>query len=106
MSAHITLPPQEQFLSAQHRHVDTAIANTILKKGTRNSFHLWPKQDYALAVTMLQMPHALGGFGLTPNLLTQTSAKVAMAARFLGLVGSLPSDEQQLWFPNFESASS
>ena len=46
------------------------------------------------------MPHALGGFGLTPNVIAQTSAKVAMAARFLGLVGSLPLDEQQLWLPN------
>ena len=100
LSANITLPPHEQFLSAQHRHVDTAIANAILKKGTRNSFHHWPKQDYDMAVTMLQMPHALGGFGLTPNVLAQSTAKVAMASRFLGLVGSLPPDEQQLWLPN------
>ena len=49
---------------------------------------------------MLQMPHALGGFGLTPNVLAQITAKVAMASRFLGLVGSLPPDEQQLWLPN------
>jgi hypothetical protein len=39
-SANITLPSQEHFLSAQHRHLDTTIANAILKKGTRNSFHL------------------------------------------------------------------
>ena len=38
------------------------------------------------------MPHADGGFGLTPNVIAQTSAKVAMASRFLGLVGSLPLD--------------
>jgi hypothetical protein len=36
---YITLPHQEQFLSGQHRHVDTAIANAILKKGTRAAFH-------------------------------------------------------------------
>ena len=53
-----------------------------------------------MAVTMLQMPHALDGFGLTPNVIAQTSAKVPVAVRFLGLVGSLPSDEQQLWLPN------
>ncbi len=29
---------------------------------------------------MLQKPHALGGFGLTPNVLAQISAKVAMAS--------------------------
>ena len=37
MSANITLPPQDQFLSVQYRHVNTVIANTILKKGTRGS---------------------------------------------------------------------
>jgi hypothetical protein len=94
MSANITLPPQEQFLTAQHLHVDKAITNAILKKGTRGSFHLWVKDDYDLAVTMLQKPHALGGFGLTPNVIAQTSAKVTMASRFLGLVGSLPLEEQ------------
>ncbi len=89
MSANITLLPQEQFLSAQHRHVDTDITNSILKKGTRGSFDLWGKDDYELVVTVLQKPHAIGGFGLTPNVIAQTSAKVAMASRFLGLVGSL-----------------
>ena len=49
---------------------------------------------------MLQKHHALGGFGLTPNVLAQISDKVAMAVRFLKLVGSLPSEEQQLWLPN------
>jgi hypothetical protein len=39
-SANITLPDQEHFLSAQQRHIDTAISNALMKKGTRNSFHL------------------------------------------------------------------
>jgi hypothetical protein len=72
MSANITLSPQEQLT----------------------------RDDYDLAVTMLQMPHALGGFGLTLNVLTQISAKVAKASRFLKLVGSLPLEEQKLWLPN------
>jgi hypothetical protein len=67
-----TLPPQEQFLTAQHIHIDTAIAKAI----------------------------SLGGFGLTPNVLTQISVKVPMTSRFLKLVGSLPLEEQKLWFPN------
>jgi hypothetical protein len=99
-SANITLPPQEHFVSAQNRHVDTAIVNAILKKGTRNSFVHWHKQDYDMAVTMLQMPHAMGGFGLTPNVLAQSTAKVAMGSRFLGFVGSLPPEEQKIWLPN------
>ncbi len=81
---------EEQFLSALHVHVDMAIANAILKKGTQGSFQLWGQDDHDLAVTVIQKPHALGGFGLTPNVIAQTSAKVAMASRFLGLFGSLP----------------
>jgi hypothetical protein len=87
-------------LSVEKRHIDTVISNTIMKKGTRNSFHLWPMQDYDLTVTRLQIPHAREGFGLTPNTLPQSTAKVAMASRFVGLVGSLPPEEQQMWLPN------
>ncbi len=100
MSTNITLPPQEQFLTAQHIHVDTAIAKAILQKGTRGSFHHWVRDDYDLAVTIPQKPHTLGVFGLTPNVLEQISAKVAMASRFLQLVGTLPLEEQKLWLPN------
>jgi hypothetical protein len=71
-------------------HIDTTIAKDILQKGTRGSFHNWVRDDYDLAVTMLQKPHALGGFGLTPNVLAQISDKVVTASRFLKLVGSLP----------------
>ena len=100
MRANITLPPQEHFVQARIRHVDTAIQNAILKKGTRNSYVQWPTQDYDLAVTRLQMPHAMGGFGLTPNVLALSTAKAAMGARFLGLLGSWPLDEQKIWLPN------
>jgi hypothetical protein len=100
MSANISLRPQDQFLSAQHIHVDKAIAKAILQKGTRGSFHYWSQDEYELVVTMLQKPHDLGGFGLTPNVLGQISAKVVMVVRFLKLVGFLPSEEQQLCLPN------
>ena len=53
-----------------------------------------------MEVTTLQKPYTLGGFGLTPNVITQVSAKVDMTSRFLQLVGSLPLEEQKLWFPN------
>ncbi len=51
-------------------------------------------------MTVIQKPHAQGGFGITPNVLAQTSAKVAIASRFLTLVGSFFLEEQKLWFPN------
>ncbi len=100
--ANITLTPQEYFLSAQHRHVDTTIANVILQKDTRGSFRQWDS-DYqcsGLSVTRLQMFHAVGGYGMTPNTIEQTSAKVVMTSRFLCLVGSLSPDEQNLWLAN------
>jgi hypothetical protein len=100
MSVNITLPPQEQFLSAQHRDVDTDIGKDILKKGIRGSFHLWVKDDHDLSVTVLQKTHVFGGFGLTPNVIEQSSAKVAMATRFLSLVGSLSLEEQKLCLAN------
>jgi hypothetical protein len=53
-----------------------------------------------MAVTMLQIPHAMGGFGLTPNVLAQSTDKATMEARFLGFVGSLPLDDQKIWLPN------
>jgi hypothetical protein len=37
---------------------------------------------------------------LTPNVIAQSSAKVAMATRFLALVGSLSLEEPKLWLPN------
>jgi hypothetical protein len=80
MSANITLSPQEQFLSTHHVHADMAIANVILKKGTRGSFQLWGKDDQDLDVTMFQKFNTLGGFGLTPNVIAQTSTKVAMTS--------------------------
>jgi hypothetical protein len=46
------------------------------------------------------MPHAMGGFGLTPNVLAQSTTKATMGARFLGLLGSWPLDEQKIWLPN------
>ena len=75
ISANITLPPQEYFLSAHHLHVDTTITNAILKKGTQGSFRQWDKNDYELTVTRIQMPHRDGGFGLTPNTIAQHLSK-------------------------------
>ena len=68
--------------------------NAILQKGTRGSFRQWDKSDYDLTVTMIQKPHVMGGYDMTPSTIVQVSDKVVMTSRFLGLVGSLPPDEQ------------
>ena len=46
------------------------------------------------------MPNTVDGYGTTPNTIEQTSAKVVMVCRFLGLVATLFSDEQNLCLPN------
>ena len=96
MSANITLPPQDHFLLVWVIHFDTTITDPILRKGTRGSFRQWDKNDYDLTVTRIQMSHTDGGFVLTPNTIAETSGKVVMDSRFLGLVGSLSIGEQNL----------
>jgi hypothetical protein len=58
------------------------------------------QQDIDLARTMLQMPHSMSGYDMTPNVIVQISTKVTMTIRFLGFVDSLLSSEEQLWFPD------
>jgi hypothetical protein len=36
------------------------------------------QQDIDLETAMLQMPHGMGGYGMTPNVITQISSKVVM----------------------------
>jgi hypothetical protein len=43
---------------------------------------------------------SMGVFGLTPNVLAQSTVKTVMGVRFLGSVGSLLLDEQKIWLPN------
>ena len=100
ISANVTIPSPEHFLSLQHKHVDRTLANAILRKGTRGLYQHWSPHDIDVATAMIQMPHGMGGYGMTPNAIAQISAKVAMASRFLGIVGSLPPSEQTIWLPH------
>ncbi len=51
-------------------------------------------------MTVIKKTHSLGGFDLTPNVITQTSVKVIMTSQFLGLVGSFHLEEQQNYLPH------
>ncbi len=42
----------------------------------------------------------MGGYGMTPNVVTQLSSKLTISTRYIVIGGSLSSSEQQLWFPN------
>jgi hypothetical protein len=65
----------------------------IFQKDSRGSFRKWSQEDVDLVITILQIPHSMGGYGMTPNVITQISSKVTMSTRFLGFVGSLSSSE-------------
>ena len=55
ISANVTLPSPEHFLSLQHQHVDRTLANVILRKGTRGLCQHWSPHDIDLTTTMIQM---------------------------------------------------
>jgi hypothetical protein len=75
ISANINIPDSDSVITVQHKHVDRKIAYEILQKGTRGSFRKWPQQDIDLAITMLQMPQSMGGFGMAPNVIAQYPPK-------------------------------
>jgi hypothetical protein len=100
ISAKINIPDSDNGITTQHKHVDRKMTYEIFQKGIRGSFRKWSQQDIDLGITILQMSHSMGGYGMTPNVIVQISSKVSMVSRFLDFVGSLSSSEQQLWFPN------
>ena len=87
-------------LVTEFESLDRKITYEILKKDTWGSFRNWSQQDMDLETTMFQMTHGMGGYGMTPNVITQMFTKVDMSSTFLGFVGSMSSPEQKLWFPN------
>ena len=97
ISPNVTIPSPEHFLSLKHKHVDRTLVNVILRKGTRGLYQHWSPHDIDLDTVMIQMTHVMGGYRMTSNVITQISVKVAMASRFLGIVGSLSPSEQTIW---------
>ena len=84
LSANVTIPSSEHFHSLQHIHLDRYIANNVLQKGTRGLYKHWSPDDINLATAMIQMPHDRGGYGMTPNTISQISTKVVMAIPWFG----------------------
>ena len=61
-------------MSSRHntdKHVDRKIVYEILQKDTRGSFRYWSQQDIDLTTTMFQVPHGMGGYVMTPNVIPQ-----------------------------------
>jgi hypothetical protein len=58
----------------QQQHVDSKIADALLKKGTKQQADGWDAPGKAWAHMVLHLPHAEGGFWVTFNDVTKDSA--------------------------------
>ena len=67
----------------QQQHVDCKIADTLLKKGTKQDTDDWDTQSKSWAHMVLHLPHAEGGFGVTSNDVTKDSVFYTTTSRFV-----------------------
>ncbi len=67
----------------QQQHVDVKIADTLLKKGTKQHADGWDTASKDWAHMVLHLPHAEGAFGVPFNCVTKDAAFYATNSRFL-----------------------
>ena len=75
-----TLPPQ-LLLAAGLADFDLAVSTEIFTKGVGEQWRDWPDTTLAWHRTTLQLPHHLGGFGLTPACASSIAAFYTATAR-------------------------
>ena len=75
-----TLPPQ-LLLEAGLADFDLADSTEIFTKGVGEQWREWPDTTLAWHRTTLQLPHHLGGFGLTPACASSIAAFYTATAR-------------------------
>ena len=71
-----------------------------LKKGTNNAHQTWPLNHRAWVDMVIHLPHELGGFGITSNVISRKAALYTTTARFIAFVGTLPLANQSTWLPD------
>jgi uncharacterized protein YecT (DUF1311 family) len=72
----------------QQQHVDHKIANTLLKKVTRDAYKTLNQQDRAWVDMRLHESHDEGGFGVPNNTISRHAAAYATNARFVSFLGT------------------
>ncbi len=87
----------------QLQHVDCKIADTLLKKGTKQHTDVWDSSSKAWAHMVLHLPHVEGGFGVTFNDITKNSAFYTTTSQFVAWLGALSQERQNLWCPRMTS---
>jgi hypothetical protein len=81
----------------QHQHVDCKIADTLLKKVTKQYADGWDTSSKDWAHMVLHLPHAEGGFGVPFNYVTKDAAFYTTTSRFVVWLGAFPQERQELW---------
>jgi hypothetical protein len=89
LNAHILLNNR---CPMQQQHVDFKIDDALLQRETKQHAYGWDASRKAWAQTVLHLPHAEGGFGVTFNDIT----KDASTSRFVAWLGAFPQEHQGL----------
>jgi hypothetical protein len=80
----------------QQQHVDSKVADSLLKKGTKQHVDSWHSSSKAWAHMALHLSHADGGFGVTFNDVTKDAAFYT-TSRFVAWLGAFSEERQKLW---------
>jgi hypothetical protein len=83
----------------QQQNADCKIADTLLKKGTRQHADGWDASRKDWAHMVLHLPHAEGGFSVPLNCVTKDAAFYTTTSRFVAWIGAFPQERQELWLP-------
>jgi hypothetical protein len=83
----------------QQQHVDCKIADTFLKKDTKQHADGWDTSSKDWTHMVLHLPHAEGGFGVPFNCVTKDAAFYTTTSRFVSWLGAFPQERQELWLP-------
>ena len=95
INGHVQLANQ----NVLQQHVDHKITNALLKKGTRDAYKTWNKQDRAWVDMRLHESQDEGGFGIPNNTITRRAAAYTTNARFVAFLGTFACPAQQVWLP-------
>ena len=85
--------------SLQQQHVDCKIADTLLKRGTKQHTDVWDAPNKAWTHMVLHLPRVEGGFGVTFNDVTKDATFYTTTSRFVAWLRTFSQERQGLWLP-------
>jgi hypothetical protein len=83
----------------QQQHVDSKIADALLKKGTKQHADGWDTDSKDWDHMVLHLPHVEGGFGVTFYCVTKDAVFYTTTSRFVSWMGAFSQERQKLWLP-------